>query len=68
MRQPPLEGQVQAYWLTCRDLRLSRGLGLDDSADIEELADLAAFTEHARLRAACLSQLRCDVIGLEVAS
>lgn len=35
-------------------------------ADFEEMADLARFTDHAPLRRACLSHLRCEV--LEIAS
>lgn len=62
MRQPPLEGQIQAYWWMCHDLRLNREAGEDESADLEEIADLASFTEHERLRNACLSHLRCEVL------
>ncbi len=57
----PLEGQVQVYWRTCLDLQLVRAAGDDDRGEIEELFDLAGFTDSARLRVACLSRLKCDV-------
>lgn len=60
----PLEGQVQSYWRSCRDLRLAREAGEADVDSVEDLADLAAFTNHTGLRAACLSHLHCDVVDL----
>lgn len=59
----PLEGQAQVYWRTCRDLRLARDASsiLDADAALTEMADLASFTSWVKLRAVCLSHLRCDV-------
>lgn len=73
----PLEGQVQAYWLLCRDLRLIRdgdvaefmvihdGESIEklEAETLEEIADLGAFTDHPRLQSACLSHFRCGVLG-----
>ena len=62
MRQPRLEGQVLCYWKLARGLRMTRNAGLDDAMDVEELADLARFTENQRLRRACMSWLKCNVV------
>lgn len=59
----PLEGQVQSYWRDCYDLRVARETGDHEAAAAayEEIADLAGFTGHARLRAICLSHLHCEI-------
>jgi hypothetical protein len=62
MRDCSLEGQVYAYWLGCHDLRLAREAGADDSVELEDIVDLGRFTDHARLRTACLSRVKCDVV------
>lgn len=64
MRDVPLEGQVQAYWRTCHDLRLAQEAGDDDRFEVEELADLARFTDHPPLRQACLSRMKCTIVPL----
>lgn len=61
MRGAPLEGQIQAYWRACHDLRLAREANADDRDGIEDLADLADFTDHPPLLVACLSRLKCRV-------
>lgn len=60
---PSLESQVLTYWRLGVDLRLTEVHGLDPTADLEEIADFAAFTNHPRLRAACLSRVRCNVVN-----
>ena len=61
MLQVPLERQAQTYWRTGHDLRLAREEGRDDGFEMGELADLAWFSTHPRLRLVCLSRLRCEV-------
>ena len=41
---------------------MTRNAGLDDAMDVEELADLARFTENQRLRRVCMSWLKCNVV------
>jgi hypothetical protein len=62
MRDCPLEGQIQAYWRACHDLRLARDSGGEDFLEVEEIADLARFTDHPPLKYACLSHLKCSVV------
>lgn len=62
MREVRLEYQVYAYWIGCRDLRLAREAHVDDSDALDDIAHLARFSNHPRLRAACLSRLKCSVV------
>jgi hypothetical protein len=38
-----------------------REAGRSDLLEVEEIFDLARFTDHGPLRAACLSRLKCNV-------
>lgn len=53
-REVPLRNQVYAYWRAAFDLRLTAQRGGDVDADLNELLDLADFTDHPPLRRAVI--------------
>ena len=54
----PIEKQVQSYWWTVLDLRLTLARGEDAEPDFVDLRELSEETTHGRLRTTILHDMR----------